>query len=193
MTNWRRDATVSQLQPPEGKPIELSRPPLAVVLVAVLVIALGETGGAAMSQLRPSIDRYASARVKANPAAHGLSGTAEYDDEVRGRAVYSAEAGLSFFHTHAEGLGLILFFTSTLVASVVAGRRLRAALYFLLTAGSLFPLGYLVYGAAVLELGREAGIELAEAWVLMPLGSAAIAGLAGLAVCLAARVRAAVR
>ncbi len=193
MTNCRRDATVSQLQPPEGNPIELSRPPLAIVLVAVLVIALGETGGAAMSQLRPSIDRYAAARVKANPEAHGLSGAAEYDDEVRGRAVYSAEAGLSFFHTHAEGLGLILFFTSTLVASVVASRRVRAALYLLLTAGSLFPLGYLVYGAAVLELGREAGIELAEAWVLMPLGSAAIAGLVGLAVCLAARVRAAAR
>jgi len=193
MTNWRRDATVSQRQPPEGNPIELSRPPLAVVLVAVLMIGLGETGGAAMSQLRPSIDRYASARVKANPAAHGRSGTAEYDDEVRGRAVYSAEAALSFFHTHAEGLGLILFFTSTLVASVVAARRVRAALYVLLTGGSLFPLGYLVYGAAVLELGREAGIERAEAWVLMPLGSAAIVGLAGLAVCLAARVQAAGR
>jgi hypothetical protein len=44
-----------------------------------------------------------------------------------------------------------------------------------------------VYGAAVLELGREAGIEAAERWVLMPLGSAAIAGLTALAVCLAAR------
>jgi hypothetical protein len=166
--------------------IELRRPPLAVVLVAVLVIALGETGGAAMSQLRPWIDRYAVGRVNANAEAHGISGSAEYDDEVRGRAVYSAEAGLSFFHTHAEGLGLILFFTSTLVASVVTGGRVRAGLYGLLTAGSLFPLGYLVYSAAVLELGREAGIEAAERWVLMPLGSAAIAGLTALAVCLAA-------
>jgi hypothetical protein len=142
-----------------------------------------------MSQLRPSIDRYAVARVNANPEAHGISGSAEYDDEVRGRAVYSAEAGLSFFHTHAEGLGLVLFFASTLVASVVAGRRVRGALYALLTAGSLFPLGYLVYGAAVLELGRDAGIEAAERWVLMPLGSAAILGLTALAVCLAARAR----
>jgi hypothetical protein len=142
-----------------------------------------------MSQLRPSIDRYAVARVNANAEAHGISGSAEYDDEVRGRAVYSAEAGLSFFHTHAEGLGLILFFSSTLVASVVTARRLRAALYALLTAGSLFPLGYLVYGAAVLELGREAGIEAAERWVLMPLGSAAIVGLTALAVCLVARAR----
>lgn len=178
---------------PGGNLIELRRPPLAIVLVAVLVMALGETGGAAMSQLRPSIDRYATARVNANREAHGISGSAEYDDEVRSRAVYSAEAGLSFFHLHAEGLGLILFFTSTLVASVVAGRRVRAALYVVLTAGSLFPLGYLVYGAGVLELGREAGIELAERWVLMPLGSAAIAGLTALAVCLAARARAASR
>jgi hypothetical protein len=142
-----------------------------------------------MSQLRPSIDRYAVARVNANAEAHGLSNSAEYDDEVRGRAVYSAEAGLSFFHTHAEGLGLILFFSSTLVASVVTGRRLRGSLYALLTAGSLFPLGYLVYGAAVLELGREAGIEAAERWVLMPLGGAAIVGLTALGVCLAARAR----
>src|SRR2546428_7860729 len=82
----------------------LRRPPLAVVLVAVVVIALGETGGAAMSRLKPQIERYATARVAANPQTHGLSGSAEYDDEVRDRAVFAVEAGLSFFHTHAEEL-----------------------------------------------------------------------------------------
>jgi hypothetical protein len=166
-------------------PIALRRPPLAVVLVAVLVIALGETGGAAISQLRPAVERYAAARVNANPQAHGFSGSAEYDDEVRARAVYAAEAGLSFFHTHAEGLGLIVFFTSTLVASAVPWRRARGALYTLLTAGGLFPLGYLIYGAGALELGRDAGIELAERWILTPLGSATIVGLIALALCLA--------
>ena len=172
-----------------GDPIALRRPPLAIVLVAVLVIALGETSGAAMSQLRPMIDRYATARVNANPGAHGLSGSAEYDDEVRARAVYTAEVGLSFFHTHAEGLGLILFFASTLVASAVPWRRARAALHALLTAGGLFPLGYLVYSVGAVELGRDTGIELAERWVLTPLGSAAIAGLVGLALLLAVRRR----
>src|SRR3990172_2568161 len=113
----------------------MKRPPLVVVLVALLILALGETGGAVMSQLRPALQRRAAARVNANAQAHGLSGSAEYDDEVRERAVYAAEAGLSFFHTHAEGLGLVLFFASTLVASVAPGRRIRAALYLLLTAG----------------------------------------------------------
>ena len=160
------------------------RPPLIVVFVAVVVLALGELGGAMLSQLRPSIARWAVARVVANPAAHGLTGSAEYDEDVRDRAVFATEAGLSFFHTHAEGTGLVLFFVSTLVAGVVRGRRARAALYTLLTAGALFPLGYLAYALAVVELGRERGIQLAETWVLTPLGAAALAGLLGLAVAL---------
>jgi hypothetical protein len=165
----------------------VSRPPLLVVFVAVLVIALGELGGAVLSQLRPATARWVAARVVANPAAHGLSGSAEYDEEVRDRTVFAVEAGLSFFHTHAEGTGLVLFFTSTLVASVVRHRLARAVLYALLTAGALFPLGYLTYALAVLQLGRDSGVELAERWVLTPLGVAAIAGVLGLAAVLARR------
>ena len=165
------------------------RPPLAVVLVAIVMMALGETAGAAMSKLKPEIQRYAAARVAANPQAHGFSGSAEYDDEVRAQAIFSAEAGLSFFHLHAEGVGLVLFFVATLVAALVPQWPARTALYILLTLGGLFPIGYLVYGAAVLERGRDAGIELAERWVLAPLGVAAIAGLLGLML-VAARRRA---
>jgi hypothetical protein len=163
------------------------RPPLAVVLVAVVMIALGETAGAAMSQLKPDIQRYAASRVTANAVAHGFSGSAEYDEEIRDRAIFTAEAGLSFFHLHAEGVGLVLFFASTLVAATVPWRPARAVLYPLLTLGALFPLGYLVYGAAVLELGRDAGIDLAERWILTPLGTAAIAGLVGLLLAAARR------
>jgi hypothetical protein len=160
---------------------------LLVVLVAVLVIALGELGGATLSQLRPATARWATARITANAPAHGLSGTAEYDDAVRERAVFTVEAGLSFFHVHAEGMGLVLFFASTLVATVVRSRVARRLLYALLTLGALFPLGYLGYALAVVELGRDDGVALAETWVLSPLGLAAIAGLIGLAIALARR------
>ncbi len=168
----------------------MKRPPLPVVLVAVLMIALGETGGAVMSLAKARTERWAAARVAANARAHGLSGSAEYDDEVRDQAIYSAEAGLSFFHTHAEGLGLILFFTSTVVASAVPWRRARGVLYLLLAVGGLFPLGYLVYGLAVLELGRDAGIALAETWILTSLGGAVMTGLLILALILVVRSRA---
>jgi hypothetical protein len=39
----------------------------------------------------------------------------------------------------------------------------------------------------VVERGRDAGVALAETWVLTPLGSSAILGLLGLAVVLARR------
>jgi hypothetical protein len=165
----------------------VGRPPLIVVFVAIVLIALGELGGAVLSQLRPATARWAAARIASNPTVHGLTGSAEYDDTVRERTVFATEAGLSFFHTHAEGTGLVLFFAATLIASVVRRPAARATLYALLTLGALFPLGYLVYALAVLSLGRDTGIALAETWVLTPLGSAAILGLIGLAVCLARR------
>ena len=159
----------------------MRRPPLVIIFVAVLVIALGETAGAVMSQLRPQLDRYARARLAANPRAHGLAGSAEYDSEITARAVYTAEAGLSFFHTHAQGLGLVVLFAGTVTASAVRSWRARAVLYVLLTAGGLFPVGYVVYSLAALEWGRDAGVLLAERYVLTPLGSAAILGLLALA------------
>jgi hypothetical protein len=158
-----------------------------LVLLAVVLIALGETSGAIMSQLRDPVERYARARVGANPAAHGLAGSAEYDSEITARAVFATEAGLSFFHTHAEGLGLILLVVATITASTVPWRPLRATVHTLVGLGALFPLGYLVYALAVLERGREAGIELAERWILTPLGGLAIVGLALLAISLAVR------
>lgn len=164
----------------------MRRPPLIVVFVAVLVIALGETAGAAMSRLRPQIETYARARIAANPQAHGLAGSAEYDALVVARTVYVTEAGLSFFHTHAQGLGPVVLFVGTVVASTVRWRRARGALYLLLGVGGLFPVGYLVYSLAALELGRDAGVELAERYVLTPLGVAAIVALLGLAVLIVA-------
>jgi hypothetical protein len=152
-----------------------------------MMVALGETAGAVMSQLRPQTERYARARVAANPTVHGLAGSAEYDAEIVARAVFTAEAGLSFLHTHAEGLGPVVLLTGTLVATTVPGRLARGLLYGLLTAGGLFPLGYLVYALAVLELGRDAGLALAERWVLMPLGSGVMLALLGLVVALARR------
>ena len=167
----------------------MRRPPLLLILVAVTMMALGETGGALLSPLRPAVERYARARVAANATAHGLTGSAEYDEEVRSRAVFAAEAGISFLHTHASGVAPVILLAGTIVASVLPGGAVRGVLYGLLTVGALFPLGYGVYAVAALETGREAGVALAERYVLTPLGSAAILALLGLVLVLARRSR----
>ena len=157
------------------------RPPLPLIFVAIAMLALGETASPFLSGLRPAVERYARSRVAANAPAHGLTGAAEYDDAIRDRAVFTAEAGLSFFHTHAGGLAPLVLLTGTIVASVVPGAVARGLLQALLTVGALFPLGCLVYAVAALEMGRDAGVALAESYVLTPLGSAAILALVALA------------
>ena len=146
------------------------------------MVALGQTAGAVMSQAGLQTARYVRARIAATAPAHGLAGSREYDDEVINRTVFTAEAGLSFLHLHAEGLGPVVLLAATLVATAVPRRRVRGVLYVLLSAGALFPLGFLLYAVAVPEIGRDAGVALAERFVLTPLGTAALVALVGLAV-----------
>jgi hypothetical protein len=47
----------------------MRRPPLVVVLVGLVVIALGETTGALMSELRPQLAGYARAPRRACPSS----------------------------------------------------------------------------------------------------------------------------
>ena len=159
----------------------MRRPPLPLILLAIAMLALGVTVSPFLSGLRPAVERYARARIAANAPAHGLTGSVEYDDEIRGRAIFTAEAGLSFVHTHAGGLAPVIVLAGTLVAAVVRGAAVRRLLYVLLGAGALFPLGYLAYALAALELGRDEGVTLVQRSVLAPLGSAAILALVLLA------------
>lgn len=156
----------------------MQRPPLTLVFLSVLLLALGTTGGALMSLLRPQIQEFATDRIFAARATHSLSGSREYDAEVVAEIVFTIEAGLSFFHTHAEGLGLVILFLATVIASLVRPGWLRRGLSGLIGLSGVFPIGYLAYSAFILLYGRDRGIELAERLLLIPSGSSAIVALA---------------
>ena len=156
----------------------MRRPPLVVTFLTMLLLALGTTGGAAMSAFRLPIQRYATERILAAREVHNLSGSRDYDIEVVNEIVFTVEAGLSFFHTHGEGLGVVLLFASTAVSTLVARRWLRHALNTLIGLSFLFPIGYLAYSAFILLYGKDPGIALAERLLLVPFGSSTIVGLA---------------
>jgi hypothetical protein len=155
----------------------MRRPPSILTFLSVLLLALGTAGGAGMSLLRPQIQRASTERIFATPEVHSLSGSQAYDAEVVEGIVFTIEAGLSFFHTHGEGMGVVLLFATIAVASLVRRRWVAALLHWLLGLSFLFPIGYLVYSVLVLLLGKDAGILLAEETLLIPFGSAAIVGL----------------
>jgi len=153
------------------------RPPRPVVFLAVLLIALATAGGAVMSAFRLPIQRYATERILAAPETHNLSGSRAYDLDVASEIVFAVEAGLSFFHTHGEGMGLVLLFAATTVSHLVRRRGLRNGVNTILGLSFLFPIGYLAYSLFILLSGKDRGIALAEEWLLIPFGSSAILGL----------------
>jgi len=168
------------------------RPPLPVLFLSVLVIALAETAGALMGRYRGEINTWLTEEVGRRPAVHGLTGSRDYDAELIPEIVFQSEAGLSFFHTHGEGMALVVLAGGTLVSSLVISRVLRCVLYLLLAAGTVFPLGFLAYAGLIVTMGKDPAIEWAERWVLIPSGSA-VAGafvlMAGVLVIQAVRDR----
>lgn len=64
------------------KILRMRRPPLALTFLSILLLALGTTGGAVMSLLRPQIQQASAESIFAAPQVHYLSGSRGYDAEV---------------------------------------------------------------------------------------------------------------
>jgi len=165
------------------------RPPLGVLLVAIVLIATAEVGGGAMARFRLELARWVRAEMQARPATHGLVGVRDVDEQILDEASVKFDAGLRLFHMHAEGMGLVIIATTTVAATLVPGPRMRRVILALLTTGGAgYPLGYLLWSALIPYHGIERGKTLAEWLCWIPFGSATIVAMWWLAAVLAARM-----
>jgi len=164
-------------------------PPRVVVLVAVLLIAAAEVGGASMVRFKLDVARWARGAMLARPAVHGLTGVRDVDEPIIDEALVKLDGGLRLFHLHAEGIGLVVLAVSSVIATYVVGRAARVALLVLLTAGgAVYPLGYLAWSAAIPLRGVESAKRLAEWVVWIPFGGAVIVAMWWLSALLAVRL-----
>ena len=153
-------------------------PPIPVLLVGVLLIAVAEVGGGSMVQFKLELTRWARAVMLARPATHGLVGVRDVDEQILDETLVKFDAGLRLFHLHAEGMGTIVIVTSMVAASVVTHPGLRRTIVALITAGGAgYPLGYLLWSALIPFHGLTRGKALAEWTVWIPFGSAAIVAM----------------
>ena len=176
---------------PEGRPAMAAwtMPPLAALLVAILLIASAEVGGASMVRFKLDVARWARSAMLARPAVHGLVGVRDVDEQVLDEALVKLDAGLRLFHMHAEGMGLVII-GGTMVASTLAASLLvRRAIVILLTVGGAgYPLGYLAWSALIPYHGIERGKTLAEWLFWIPFGGATIVAMWWLAAVVAVRM-----
>jgi hypothetical protein len=165
------------------------RPPLAALLVAVLLIATAEVGGASMVRFKLELARGVRSVMLARAATHGLVGVRDVDEQILDEALVKFDAGLRLFHMHAEGMGLVIIATTTVAATLVTSPGRRRLIVALLTAGGAgYPLGYLVWSALIPYRGIERGKTLAEWLCWIPFGGATIVALWWLAGILALRM-----
>ena len=150
-------------------------PPIPVLLVAVILIACAEVGGASMVQWKLELTRWARGIMLARPQVHGLVGVRDVDEQILDEAMVKLDAGLRLFHLHAEGMGTIIIVTTMVASSVIGHAALRQAIVVLITAGGAgYPLGYLLWSALIPFHGIARGKAVAEWLVWIPFGSAAI-------------------
>ena len=170
-------------------PATWRRPPIAVLLVAIMLIACAEVGGASMVRFKLELARWVRAGMLARAETHGLVGVRDVDEQILDEALVKFDAGLRLFHMHAEGMGLVIIATTTVAATVVGSGRARRLIMALLTAGGAgYPLGYLVWSALIPYHGIERGKALAEWLCWIPFGGATIVAMWWLAGLLAVRV-----
>lgn len=165
------------------------RPPLPALVVAILLIACAEVGGASMVRFKLELARAARGVVLSRPATHGLVGVRDVDEPIIDEALVKFDAGLRLFHLHAEGMGLVIIATTMTAATLVRSDRARRAIILLLTAGGAgYPFGYLLWSALIPYHGIQTGKTVAEWAVWIPFGGATIVAVWWLVVLLGARL-----
>jgi hypothetical protein len=160
-----------------------------VLLVAIVLVVCAEAGGASMVRFKVELTRWARDAMLARPAAHGLVGVRDVDERILDEALTKFDGGLRLFHLHAEGMGLVIFATTSVAATLARGPRVRGAIIALLTAGGAgYPLGYLLWSSLIPFAGIERGKTVAEWCAWIPFGGATIVALWWLAGLVALRL-----
>jgi hypothetical protein len=149
-----------------------------VLVVAVLLIAVAEVGGASMVKFKLELTRWARGVMLARPAVHGLVGVRDVDEQVIDESLVKLDGGLRLFHLHAEGMGTVIIVATMVATTLVRSAKLQRTIVILLTVGgAVYPVGYLVWSAAIPYVGIERGKVIAEWLVWIPFGSAAIVAM----------------
>ena len=159
----------------EAVPPTWRLPPVPALLIAVLLIACAEIGGASMVRFKLELTRWARGTMLARPQIHGLVGVRDVDEQIMDEALTRFDGGLRLFHMHAEGMGTIIILTTMVAATWAPTAGARRALIAMLTVGGAgYPLGYLVWAALIPFRGVEDGKRLAEWLVWIPFGGTTI-------------------
>ncbi|MBI2490805.1 MAG: hypothetical protein HYV94_01665 [Candidatus Rokubacteria bacterium] len=100
-----------------------------------------------------------------------------------------ADFALRLFHLHGEGMALVMVAGGIIARNFVTSRALAGLLQAMLAVGGfLYPFGYLAWSLMIPILGLQPSRDLAEAFLWIPFGSAALVAMSVTALVLASEL-----
>lgn len=157
----------------------LHRPPAFALLASLFMLAIGSAAGGVLVLFQDAVYAAARREIVKRPEVHGFAG-AEVIDEARiAEVADQSNTALRLLHTHALGIGILIFIAALAITNLPVGSGLQFVLCVLVSLGSLYPFGWLMLAWLIPYWGVDALRPPIE-WVFFaPFGGALVVGLLG--------------
>jgi hypothetical protein len=161
----------------------LRRPPTFALAAALFILTIGSITGAVLVALQDTLYAFARREIVKRPDVHGFAGTELIDERRIKEVADQANTALRLLHTHALGIGMLIFIATLIIANLAIPARTQSVLCAMISLGAIYPLGWLVLTWLIPYWGVDR-LRAPVEWIFfVPFGSLLVAGLCGAAGC----------
>jgi hypothetical protein len=157
----------------------LRRPPMFALAAALFILTIGSLTGAALAVLQDSLYALARREIVKRPDVHGFAGTELIDERRIKEVADQANTALRLLHTHALGIGMLIFIATLVIANLSIPPRAQSILCVMISLGAIYPLGWLVLTWLIPYWGVDRLRAPVEWMFFVPFGGLLVAGLCG--------------
>jgi hypothetical protein len=157
----------------------LRRPPAFALAAALFILTIGSLTGAALVVLQDSLYALARREILKRPDVHGFAGTELIDERRIKEVADQSNTALRLLHTHALGIGMLIFIATLVIANLAIPPRAQVILCAMVSLGAIYPLGWLVLTWLIPYWGVDR-LRAPVEWIFFaPFGGLLVAGLCG--------------
>ena len=141
------------------------------------MLTIGSITGAVLVVLQDLLYTLARREIVKRPDVHGFAGTELIDERRIKEVADQSNTALRLFHTHALGIGMLIFIATLAIANLGLPPRVQVVLCTMVSLGAIYPLGWLVLTWLIPYWGVDRLRTPVEWMFFVPFGGLLVAGL----------------
>jgi hypothetical protein len=152
-------------------------PPAFALAAALSILTIGALSGAVLVILQDTLYSLARREIIKRPDVHGFAGTEVIDERRISEVADQSNIALRLLHTHALGVGILIFIATLVIANLPLPPRMQAVVCAMVSLGAIYPLGWLALAWLIPYWGVERLRAPVEWLFFAPFGGLLVAGL----------------